>query len=317
MESAGSDEDVKRIMVDDFASEATGVESSLRCHPGSVREQNQDCVGRVQTPLGELFLVLDGVGGRIGGAEASSLGLREYARFIAQADALGEPLDTLQRATLWVNQRIDEAKQSGAPEMQEMASTVALVLLHQGTAYLGHIGDSRIYRMREGTLDLLTRDHSVVQRMIAEGVITQEQAASHPSSHILTRSLGQPDAALELSYHEVRVGDLMLICSDGLWGYTSTDKIVKELAAPGASAASIADNLLEAALAGGGGDNISVVVLRVDVIAFRRLATGVQDAAPLVKPGTRLSSLYVVLAITVILASAAAVCLFLWRPWVF
>ena len=109
----------------------------------------------------------------------------------------------------------------------------------------------------------------------------------------------------------------MLLCSDGLWGYTSADKIVEELAAPGASTASIADNLLEAALAGGGGDNISVVVLRVHAIASGRVATQLQAAAPLVKPGIRLSSLYVVLAITAILASAAAVCLFLWRPWVF
>lgn len=246
----------------DFAGDPAGISSSLRCHPGAVREENQDCVGRFQTPFGEIFLVLDGVGGRSGGARASMLGLEEYGRFLSGLPAEADPLDGLQRATTWVKDRLEEAKKSGPPTMQEMASTVALVLIHEGAAYVGHIGDSRVYRVRGSHCTQLTRDHSIVERMIAEGLLSDEQAQSHPSAHILTRSLGQPDASLELSSHEILAGDVMLICSDGLWAYAPAPAMEQELFKPGATTASIADALLHFALAGEAGDNISIVVLR-------------------------------------------------------
>jgi PPM family protein phosphatase len=285
----------------DFAGESTGFSSSLRCHPGLVREENQDCVGRFQIPLGEIFLVLDGVGGRSGGARASTLGLEEYGRFLAGLPTESDPLDGLQRATTWVKERLEEAKRSGPPEMREMASTVALVLIHEGVAYIGHIGDSRVYRVRGGQGTQLTRDHSVVERMIAEGLLTEEQAQTHPSSHILTRSLGQPDALLELSSHEVRAGDVMLLCSDGLWAYAPAAEVQQALVKPGASTPSIADALLHLALAGEAGDNISVVVLRAGE-AWKE-ANRAQASA-----GRRISQkqLLAALAITMLLAGAAA-----------
>jgi serine/threonine protein phosphatase PrpC len=247
----------------DSAGEPTGISFSLRCHPGKVREENQDCVGSFQVPFGELFLVLDGVGGRSGGARASALGLEEYRRFLSRLPAETDPLDGLQQATTWVKERLEEAKESGPPAMHEMASTVALVLIQGGVAYVGHIGDSRVYRLRGRKYTQLTRDHSVVQRMVDEGLLSHEQAQTHPSAHILTRSLGQSDASLEISSHEVQAGDVMLICSDGLWGYTPTVEVEQMLAQPGATVVSIADALLQLALAGEAGDNISVVVLRV------------------------------------------------------
>jgi PPM family protein phosphatase len=254
---------VSQITSIDFAGESTGISSSLRCHPGLVREENQDCVGRFQIPLGEILLVLDGVGGRSGGARASALGLEEYERFLSGLPAETDPFDGLQRATAWVKERLEEAKRFGPPEMQEMASTVALILIHEGVAYVGHIGDSRVYRVRGGRCTQLTRDHSVVERMIAEGLISEEQAQTHPSSHILTHSLGQPDASLELFSDEVQASDVMLLCSDGLWAYAPTVEVQQVLVEPGASTTSIADALLHLALAGEAGDNISVVVLRV------------------------------------------------------
>ncbi len=246
----------------DSAGEPAGISFSLRCHPGKVREENQDCVGSFQVPFGELFLVLDGVGGRSGGARASALGLEEYRRFLSGLPAETDPLDGLQQSTTWVKERLEEAKRTGPPAMQEMASTVALVLIHEGVAYVGHIGDSRVYRLRGRKCTQLTRDHSVVQRMVDEGLLSNEQAQTHPSAHILTRSLGQPDASLEISSHEVQASDMLLICSDGLWGYTPTAEVEQTLAQAGATVASIADALLQLALAGEAGDNISVVVLR-------------------------------------------------------
>jgi PPM family protein phosphatase len=294
------DQSYDQITSIDSAGEPTGISFSLRCHPGKVREENQDCVGSFQVPFGELFLVLDGVGGRSGGARASSLGLEEYRRFLSGLPAENDPLDGLQKATTWVKERLEEAKQSGPPAMQEMASTVALVLIHQGWAYVGHIGDSRVYRLRGGECVKLTRDHSVVQRMVDEGILSDEQAQTHPSAHILTRSLGQPDASLELSSHDVQAGDVMLICSDGLWGYTPTAEVEQTLAKPAANVASIADALLHLALAGEAGDNISVVVLRVG------------EAWKVAKPakvasGKRFSQKQILaaLAITMLLAGAA------------
>ena len=293
----------------DYPAEPAGVSSSLRCHPGAVRAENQDCVGRSQSELGELFLVLDGVGGRSGGAIASSLGLAEYQRFIASVPAGSDPLDALQQATTWVNQCIDEAKASAAPELQEMASTVALVLLSGDKIYVGHIGDSRVYRMRGGQLELLTRDHSVVQRMIAEGILTEEQAQTHPSSHILTRSLGQTDAVLELSSHQLQPNDVILLCSDGLWGYSPASGIEAALAAPGATSTSIADSLLQLALSGDAGDNISIVVIRAGEAWSAPTQSREAASAP-----ARRGRLYMVLAFIVLLAGAAYYML-VWSPW--
>jgi serine/threonine protein phosphatase PrpC len=137
--------------------------------------------------------------------------------------------------------------------------------------------------------------------MIAEGLLTEEQAQTHPSSHILTRSLGQPDALLELSSHEVRAGDVMLLCSDGLWAYAPAAEVQQALVKPGASTPSIADALLHLALAGEAGDNISVVVLRAGE-AWKE-ANRAQASA-----GRRISQkqLLAALAITMLLAGAAA-----------
>jgi protein phosphatase len=280
------------------------VESSLRCHPGLVREENQDRVGRFDVPLGELFVVLDGVGGRTGGSRAATLGRDEYHRFLAKVPAGSDPADGLQQATAWVNARLADARQTGPVEMQEMASTAALALLSGDRVYVGHIGDSRVYRVREGVCAILTEDHSVVQRMIAQGILTSEQARSHPSASVLTRSLGQPDAQMDTSVHEARAGDLLLLCSDGLWGYTSPVQLEETLVSGGSTAA-MADRLLELAMAGGGGDNISIVLLRIGATEapkpsfLRRLGRG---------------KLYTMLAVTVLLAGAAA-CAAVWGPW--
>jgi PPM family protein phosphatase len=300
-EETAPDQRASQITSVDFAGEPTGISSSLRCHPGSVREENQDCVGRFEMPFGEVFLVLDGVGGRSGGARASMLGLEEYGRFLSGLPAETDPLDGLQRATTWVKERLEKARRSGPPAMQEMASTVALVLIHDGAAYVGHVGDSRVYRVRDGRCTQLTRDHSVVQRMIAEGILSEDQAQEHPSAHILTRSLGQLDASLELSSHEVQAGDIMLLCSDGLWAYAPTAAMEQALVKPGASTASIAEALLQLALVGEAGDNISVVVLRA----------GEAWKAPKraqISTSKRFSQkqLLTALAITMLLAGAAA-----------
>ncbi|MBB5056609.1 serine/threonine protein phosphatase PrpC [Granulicella aggregans] len=279
-------------------------ESSLRSHPGLVREENQDRVDCFGVPLGELFFVFDGVGGHTGGSRAASLGRDEYRRFLAKVRAGSDPADSLQQATMWVNARLADARLAGPAGMQEMASTVALVLLAEHKAYVGHIGDSRVYRARRGVCEILTEDHSVVQRMINQGILSSEQARSHPNASILTRSLGQPKGQMDVSAHGIETDDLLLICSDGLWGYTSPEQL-EEILSRGGSTASIADRLLELALAGGGGDNISIALVKIGEAPakgggfLKRFGRG---------------RLYTLLAVTALLAGAA-VCVAVWGPW--
>lgn len=240
-----------------------GIIASLRCHPGSRRSENQDCVAHFVVPLGQLFLVADGVGGQGGGRRASRVAAEEYGRFLAAAPARADPARALQEATVQVNCRLAEERSAGPEETRAMASTVALLLLHQGTAHIGHLGDSRVYRMRNGALETLTRDHSVVRQMVDHGILTPDQALSHPKAHILTRSLGQPDGEMEVASYDVAESDLFLLCSDGLWAYVPEASLSEPLAAAREGVSAAADALLNLALAAGGEDNISLEVVRI------------------------------------------------------
>ena len=234
------------------------VEVAVRCDAGKVREENQDRAVACATPLGALFLVADGVGGLKSGALAAEMAADGYGRYLAAADPGMDPAQALQQATKTVNEAI-----CGEAAEQSMGSTVALVLLRARKAYIGHAGDSRVYLVRDHQLSRLTRDHSIVQKMIDHGILTEEQARTHPDASVLTHSLGQPNVELELAELEWAPGDSLLLCSDGLWGYASEEAVRSIACDPAGTADGIADRLLEAALHAGGGDNISVIFLRL------------------------------------------------------
>ena len=234
------------------------VDVAVRCDRGKVREENQDRAVAVATGLGALFLVADGVGGLKSGALAAEMAADGYSRFLAAADPGMDPALTLREATRAVNDAIcAEAAE------QTMGSTVALVLLRATKAFIGHAGDSRVYLVREGQMSRLTRDHSVVQKMIDHGILTEEQSRTHPDASVLTHSLGQPNVELELAEMDWAAGDAMLVCSDGLWGYASEDAVRTVACSPTGTADAIADRLLDLAMAAGGGDNISVIFVRL------------------------------------------------------
>jgi protein phosphatase len=260
-----SDADTPEIFRSDYRAsiETSYIFSSLRCHPGNVRIENQDRIARFAVPLGELFLIADGVGGQKGGGKAATLAVEEYGRALSAAPSTASPVEALQKATATVGERIAEAKKDGEPSLQSMASTIALVLIHDKTAYVGHIGDTRVYLARNNTLSPLTCDHSVVGNMVAHGILSEEEAQAHPSSHILTRSLGLPDALLEISSHELEEGDALLLCSDGLWAYVPHGKIADIVTSPALHTVASADMLLNLALAAGGPDNISLALVSI------------------------------------------------------
>lgn len=236
------------------------VAAAIRCHTGRVREENQDRAGRFKVPIGELFIVADGVGGLSSGAKAAEMAVEGYGKFLGSVSRDTDSKIALQRATQSVNEAMGNEILT---TQQSMASTVALALLRHQTAVVGHAGDSRVYLIRDGRMSRLTRDHSIVQKMVEHGIISDAQSRNHPDASVLTRSLGQRDVELEISETALMDGDALLLCSDGLWGYVDEGEIEAIATSSLAGVEETSDQLLELALKAGGADNISIIFLRV------------------------------------------------------
>lgn len=146
-----------------------------------------------------------------------------------------------------------------------MGTTLSALILLQEKAFTVQVGDSRIYRLRNGELLMLTHDHTWVDDAIRAGVISPAEAENHPYKHVLTRAIGgEPDVKPDISSDEIQVGDIYLLCSDGLINHVSDDTIGEVLRAKVPSEA--AWNLVGQALQGGGSDNTTVLIVRVDAL---------------------------------------------------
>jgi protein phosphatase len=249
------------------------------CDRGKVREENQDSIRSAAIPLGDLFIVADGIGGYQGGATASRM---VAEGFLAQLAALpaNYPADhALAEACTYTNASIHAAANTGDPAFQRMGSTVVLALVQPGgaaggnsgevasfgpNAWIGHVGDSRAYLIRGGQMTKITNDHSAVQALINRNLITEEEARNHPDASVLTRSLGhRPDVEIEIDRVPLQFGDSLLLCSDGLWGYVADADIAAVATDPNLSVEKIAQYLLDLALTAGGHDNIGIEFLRI------------------------------------------------------
>lgn len=233
---------------------------------GRARERNEDSM-LVKEPL---FAVADGMGGHRGGDVASAMTLEALQGVDLSTDGqLAGLVEEIREANRAVLERgaADDA-------LRGMGTTVTAIVVDDGTAYLAHVGDSRAYLLRDGVLQQLTEDHTLVQRMVREGKITSEQAERHPQRSILTKALGVDDALdpYELTF-DVHEGDRILICSDGLTGMIREDRIQEIIdAEPDPQAA--ADELVEAANQAGGDDNITVIVIDAGDRAAARAGAG-------------------------------------------
>lgn len=230
---------------------------SLVARPGALtdiglhRKTNEDTF-IVAPPL---FAVCDGMGGAQAGEVASGLA----AETLAAAVADGRPLlAAAEQANAAVFQRAnDDVEHTG------MGTTLTAVVLAGDTGLFAHIGDSRAYLLRDGKLEQLSEDHSLVGEMVRDGRLSEEEAASHPHRSILSRALGtEPLARIDEFEVDLRAGDVLLLCSDGLSGVVPAEAISKALgrADPGDAAA----KLIAEARKHGGPDNITAVVLRLD-----------------------------------------------------
>ena len=232
------------------------VDSAGVTQTGNVRRSNEDSY-LIRSPL---FMVADGMGG----AQAGEIASRMCAEAFAQADLIGPaPTDVL-RATIQVaNSRILERSRSD-PDAAGMGTTVTAAFMDDsGTIAFAHVGDSRAYLLRDGSLQRLSDDHSLVGELVRKGELSETDAERHPQRSVITRALGT-DESVEVDTFEVRAqdDDVFLLCSDGLNTMVPEPTIADILARTGA-AATLARDLVRAALAGGGEDNVTAIVFRV------------------------------------------------------
>ena len=231
---------------------------------GPVREHNEDFVGHSLPKTAEqirnrgwVFTLADGVGGQERGEVASRLTVETILAECAKAAPGEAHPNLLTRAVQAANTKVYESAHGA------IATTVVACALRFDRATIAHVGDSRCYLIRHGRPQLLTRDHTVVNEQVRLGIFTSQEAQNAPTRNILSRSIGiNLFVAPEVSEHNVRPGDLLLLCSDGLHGAVPDDKIMR-IATSGSDLKAAAGRLISIANESDGGDNVSVQLIRI------------------------------------------------------
>lgn len=229
-----------------------------RTEIGNVREHNEDSL----TVLPPLFAVADGMGGHEAGEIASEITINTLNDLAPQsADA-----EALARAVVAANLNVIKAPSQGVGR-EGMGTTLTAAILEKERLVIAQVGDSRAYLLHNGSLQQLTRDHSLMADMIEAGQLTEAEARVHPNRSVITRAIGSdPHMQPDLYELNVETGDRLLLCSDGICGMIE-DHEIASIMRQAPSAQSCADQLIEAALAAGGFDNATAVV--VDVEGFK------------------------------------------------
>ncbi len=232
---------------------------------GKVREMNQDYY-YISNSLDEvqLYLLADGMGGYNGGEIASRLAVQTAKNYIENnfkeiekdRDSI---IQLLGSSMEYANMVVYEKSKENA-ELQGMGTTLEICLIYNNKVYIGHVGDSRIYRIRKDFIRKLTQDHSYVQKLVADGTITKEEAAHHPQKNMLMKALGcnafvEPDVMVKGFLKD----DILIMCSDGLTNMVDQETIYK-MASKNIEQAP--KDLVELANNNGGYDNITVVVIK-------------------------------------------------------
>jgi len=248
---------------------------------GRVRTENQDSCGSYCSKSIQLLVVCDGMGGHAGGSTASRLAVETVVATIKEDNKSNDYSSLIDNAIEEANRVVFETAQSDA-SLRGMGTTCVVLLIAKkaSSAYVAHVGDSRIYLARGEEYARLTKDHTMVQRMVDDGILTEEQAAGHPHANVISRSLGsgmtvdveQPDVPIELQN-----GDIFLLCSDGLTGPVTDDEMARLVWEYDLEEA--CDRLVRLANARGGEDNTTVQLLRFG--SRPKLPT----SATLVQPG--------------------------------
>jgi serine/threonine protein phosphatase PrpC len=233
--------------------------SAAISHVGKIRSNNQDSGFAGQS----LFAVADGMGGHAGGDVASALAITKLREIDGEYGSAVDAEFALQEAIVAANAILAETVFEH-PELTGMGTTLSALVRVGHSVALAHIGDSRVYRFRDGALTQITSDHTFVQRLVDSGRITPEEAKTHPRRSVLMRVLGDVDSTpdVDLQVMDTRPGDRWLICSDGLTGVVDNEHISDALASE-QSPAEVVSDLVKQALDGGAPDNVTIVVVDI------------------------------------------------------
>lgn len=254
-------------MANDIALEIAG-----KTDPGLVRSQNEDAI---LTGAAHGFVILaDGMGGYNAGEVASSMAVAAVRdalerEFAPASDITGDTTAPtamsvlVERAIQRANLSVYEAARSD-PQYEGMGTTIVVAVFRDGKATIAHVGDSRMYRLRQGALQQITRDHSLLQEQIDAGLVHPSQARFSSVKNLVTRAVGvAAETEVEVHEHEMQPADLYLLCSDGLSDMLADEELLAILTAHHDTLDDACDDLVRQANARGGLDNISVILVRI------------------------------------------------------
>lgn len=264
-----------RTSRDEIHTSATLIEIGSATHVGQVRGNNEDNYKVV--PALNLFVLSDGIGGQASGEVASAMAVETIVAHCLEfstnqiIDKGEEPqsgiwdrTNELVKATYLANRTIHETS-ADDPQFQGMGATVVAAWIDGLRLSLVHVGDSRAYLLRGGHLESLTSDHTLVAEQVRSGLLTLEQAQTNPLRRMLIRSLGvREEVEIDVREHELRGGDVLLLCSDGLTGMVPESEIADVLSQE-RDAQRATDRLVASANDHGGDDNITVILVRIGI----------------------------------------------------
>jgi protein phosphatase len=241
--------------------------------PGMVRSHNEDSIA--SDPANGLVVLADGMGGYNAGEVASGMATTVITTEIQQLLAKVQPFDVdeetkapvagkiIREQVLKANTSIYQAAQS-QPQYSGMGTTLVVCLFYDNKMTVGHLGDSRLYMLRDGKFSQVTRDHSLLQEQIDSGIITAEQAKHAQHKNLVTKALGiDPTVEPEVKEYATKPGDVYLLCSDGLCDMVDDEDVGMTLQALGGNLKLAAQQLVQMANDNGGKDNVSVILVRV------------------------------------------------------
>lgn len=260
------------------------IEAGARTDLGRVRKNNEDCYS-IDSSL-QLYVLSDGMGGEAHGEVASKLAVQTVLTHCRQAEnsratpifgessaEVSERTNRLASAIHLANRKVFETAASN-PEQKGMGATIVAAWIEDQRLSLAHVGDSRAYLLRAGSMDQLTADHSLVAEKVRVGILTPQEADASEMQSVLTRAVGTSGTVqIDTDEHVLLVGDFLLLCSDGLTRMVTDPEIASTLLTS-TSAQESADRLVELANDNGGVDNVTVIVLHVaekSAGAFERL----------------------------------------------
>lgn len=229
-------------------------------HQGLLRSNNEDRFLVMELDDGALLLaVADGMGGRAGGEIAAQLTVDSLSAFVMQP---GDAARQLGRQVLAANEKVS-LKGRSDKNLKDMGCTVTVALLQQEQMFWAQVGDSRLYIFRNNELRQLTTDHNMAQLLVELGEISAADAANSSFRHILNQCVGQPDCRPDIGRETLELGDIVMLCTDGLHG-SITDTVIALYLGQKGSLARKADTLIQKVLRRGGQDNVTIVLAAIE-----------------------------------------------------